>query len=311
MPINVSEEAEKMAFEVLDEVMEKYKAILMPNKGSKFYHYTTLEGLLGIIRERGIWLSDAAYLNDSHEIMDGQKYIRERISQYLSNETDHNIRFLLKSCEGHFCDVSTVRFYIASFSRSPNLLEQWRAYSNNGSGVCIEVDFNRSDSLSPFNKPESCYFINCVYKQEIKEAIIDDIVKNYCKRYASKKITRADEDCISYVLSLLSLLNFISIVCKDNVYSSENESRLVVFGNRCLDFGGLNYRVRNNRIVPYCCTGRDTKLKDNNILLPISEIMIGPVQKNNLILQAGIKDLLTNYRYDNVKVATSGIPYRG
>ena len=53
-------------------IINKYHKIL-PNK---LYHYTSIDGLLGIIRNKNIWASDIQYLNDKEEFVRTIKLLR-------------------------------------------------------------------------------------------------------------------------------------------------------------------------------------------------------------------------------------------
>ncbi len=42
-----------------------------------FYHYTTAEGLLGILESKSIWHTNANFLNDHKELQVGISYARD------------------------------------------------------------------------------------------------------------------------------------------------------------------------------------------------------------------------------------------
>jgi hypothetical protein len=65
------------------------------------YHYTTREGLLGILRSRTVWATSIRFLNDASEYTYAQskfieklREIRQRISPMYSKELDEAIRHL-------------------------------------------------------------------------------------------------------------------------------------------------------------------------------------------------------------------------
>jgi len=47
-----------------------------PRPPAKLYHYTSTEGLLGILRNRQLWASNVLYLNDATELVDSVRIIR-------------------------------------------------------------------------------------------------------------------------------------------------------------------------------------------------------------------------------------------
>ncbi|NLP04239.1 MAG: hypothetical protein GX089_17225, partial [Fibrobacter sp.] len=64
------------------------------------FHYTDLHGLLGIIESGGFWLSEAKYLNDSEELVNGVKISKTLIE-----------KLLLKKRYGTFSKLLEVVYY--------------------------------------------------------------------------------------------------------------------------------------------------------------------------------------------------------
>src|SRR5438045_2830962 len=100
------------------------------------YHYTSQEGLLGIIQSSGLFLSDARFVNDASEISYGRDVFVDRLRRYIGGSADTRGKTVWK----HFTEASRARlekqwewsfdhFYVASFCTEGNLLSQWRAYS--------------------------------------------------------------------------------------------------------------------------------------------------------------------------------------
>lgn len=131
------------------------------------YHYTTQEGLLGIIENQKIWASHLQYLNDASE---GQIFTRlflDELNQrgttgsedLLSNfralaqlrgltvgRQEGQIQFgrqaVLLYGSSAFSWIRNQDAFVASFSEKGDLLSQWRAYSGETGGYSI--GFTRS-----------------------------------------------------------------------------------------------------------------------------------------------------------------------
>src|SRR5436190_10756014 len=54
-------------------------APIMEAGGGLFYHYTDGAGLMGILKTRAIWLSDALHMNDSSELTYGVDKLAEAV----------------------------------------------------------------------------------------------------------------------------------------------------------------------------------------------------------------------------------------
>lgn len=81
-----------------------------------------------MLKLKGIWLSNVEFLNDNEEIMLGRKIYSEKLNKNCMIENDFD-------------------YYVASFCKDGDSLEQWRSYSANGSGVCIEFDLQKTTIL--------------------------------------------------------------------------------------------------------------------------------------------------------------------
>jgi len=119
------------------------------------YHYTTQQGLLGILHSKAMWLSNLHYLNDTSEFIYSinlaKKYIEERIKLLErtgllspppalgSSPNHHNLYGHLDILD----DFNAIPIYICSFSREGDQLGQWRGYCNNGSGFSIGFDYKK------------------------------------------------------------------------------------------------------------------------------------------------------------------------
>jgi len=99
---------------------------------------------------------------------------------------------------------------------------------------------------------------------------------------------------------------------KHECFKSEDEIRLVYFDdkeNPSLK-SNLKYRTSSNgMIVPYF-SSQDLLSANKSIKLPISRVIIGPVAKQDCIIES-VKYFLANNGYLDVKVEASNIPFRG
>jgi hypothetical protein len=111
------------------------------------YHYTSGEAFLGIITNRKLWLSNAAYLNDPTELEYGIDVVRRALSDYfnpampLAEGTAESIpqRFR-KNCAQLISTENLLSpWYLGSFSSEGDDISQWRAYCPNG-GYAIGFD---------------------------------------------------------------------------------------------------------------------------------------------------------------------------
>src|SRR5262245_10894107 len=103
------------------------------------YHYTDAKGLCGIFETQQLWFTDYRHLNDPSEFLHGLGFARECASR-LKQGADFKKQNFLDEFINRFTQETfdkRFEFYVASFSREPNDLSQWRAYADNGRGFAI------------------------------------------------------------------------------------------------------------------------------------------------------------------------------
>jgi hypothetical protein len=108
----------------------------------ELFHYTTVEGLKGIIESNSLWATSAYHLNDSSEIEYGCHLVTDILDEWVkANQqpgTAPTIPLLaldlVKDSFGQpFSRVGRhVGIYVSCFCDNGNLLSQWRAYGQSG-----------------------------------------------------------------------------------------------------------------------------------------------------------------------------------
>src|SRR5260370_25611704 len=108
--------------------------------GKELFHYTTVDGLKGIIEENCIWATAASYLNDATEIEYGCALL-DGVFQDWQDANEKKIEALglqvLSELRNTFKDplsksAMTTGIYVTCFCERDNLLSQWRAYGQKG-----------------------------------------------------------------------------------------------------------------------------------------------------------------------------------
>ncbi|MGS2717939.1 DUF2971 domain-containing protein [Eionea flava] len=281
------------------------------------YHYTDINGLKGIVEKRGLWLSDAVFLNDTEELYNGKKITIELINNLKDRANYRNFNKVLLGVINKLESSLFQDNYVCSFSTEPDSLEQWRAYGNNGEGVCIEFDIKKKTEYPHFLRANIWQLSNVIYEDEIKNWIIHSIIYKYNFEYnryfkSEKGLTHFVE---AYVDSLFYSLVSFFINFKNIAFSEEKEVRLYYSNGDPLElFNKRLYRAYKNYLIPYVCT-YDTKMKKENgpmevDLPPISKIIVGPAYNQQVVVES-IKYFIQDIGYQADIVDTSSIPYRG
>jgi len=168
------------------------------------YHYTSSNALRGIIDQNEIWLTNPLFVNDKTEC----KALRKLSDLFgdieISNdEVKDKWKRLLRDQ-----DTDNV-YYIASFSKVADSLEQWRAYGN----YCIGFDPSRMHK-------SGFYQYDCVYsKEDIKTWILE---KANVKEWGADRLGGQ-----SRRLAASNLLFAASMKFKNEHFKAEEEVRLI------------------------------------------------------------------------------------
>ncbi|MCT7646592.1 DUF2971 domain-containing protein [Aliarcobacter butzleri] len=284
---------------------------------NKFYHYTTIDGFKGIIESNGLWLSEAKYLNDKEEIINGKNKAIEVINFLMKEKKKYKI--FSDILNGTIEKLNSLDFsnkYICSFSLKFDDLDQWRAYGKNGSGICIEFTRDK-EKYTLFEIFNFIKFAKVIYNDKRKYKILHRIIFIYFYYYCFdlKKGNYIDKE--DYIDFLVSNLSFNFILFKNQAFQSEKEIRLIYTGNPIKSFTKKSFRVSNNIIVPFInlADSKTTDVQTKKLLaqeqkLPITKVCIGPISKQEAIMEASIKEFLEFYGHSKDIVITSKIPYR-
>ena len=282
----------------------------------KLYHYTDLNGLLGIVQSNGLWLSEAKYLNDKEELINGKKLTIDLINYLLKNKSKYAIfREVLMGVINKLETNTFSNNYVCSFSLKEDDLDQWRAYGDRGSGICIEFTRDK-EKYSLFETFNFMRFCNVIYNDEIKYKILHSCIFTYYyyflhdKRYGNKIDT---EDYINSI-TLNLIRNYL--VFKNKSFESEQEVRLVYEDDPLekKDFKNKYFRNSNGILVPYIKINDALIHKDGKNIadiekLPISKVIVGPTTNQEITYQS-IQEFLDFNGYQKNIVKKSNIPYR-
>ncbi|MBK8568650.1 MAG: hypothetical protein IPN81_00940 [Nitrosomonadales bacterium] len=97
-------------------------AIISQSPPTIIYHYTDINGLLGMIASGKIWATHISRLNDSSEYHHGIKVVADCVRAAMPISSKPLVDKILS-------EFQKVETYVASHSTEPDLLSQWRSYS--------------------------------------------------------------------------------------------------------------------------------------------------------------------------------------
>lgn len=161
----------------------KFKKILDEKAGIRsldgyIYHYTTVDGAMGILESEAIYASDVTFLNDSLEVKYGfglvKSFVQHRIDNAKRAVTRNALSRLLRNFE------QTPIVFAACFCMDQDLLSQWRGYGRH-QGVSIGVKTQSLLSKSEFDT------YRVIYSPTSQNALIDKFIAEYLSGWMERQ----------------------------------------------------------------------------------------------------------------------------
>jgi len=300
--------------------------------GATLFHYTTVEGLKGIVEETELWATSAYYLNDSAEVIYGYGVLGEVLKDWMSNcglpELSLSLgvaRQLQDGFGNHLLNRKIINpIYVACFCEDGNLLSQWRTYGQSG-GYCLGFTaFGEGPVLGM--KPEPCVYTARWVKVEYDRAvqirrcreILDSLLPILDDEELASAVREID---ISSPLGFQGIFSAISdilveeiLAFKSKAFEVEKEWRIVVRSRELLkqgtDDGGraplpIHFRSARGLLTPYVklipSGGKDLLSIRYEGLLPIDGVRIGPTRDQTTAWMA-TRMLLDKNKYRATRV---------
>lgn len=296
-----------------------------------FYHYTSLEGMMGILKSKHLYFTDCQYLNDYKERL----HINDIVSMFWSI-------FGMKY-ESSFCDLLKdikinsyvdsdytyyesnreveCRYFVLSTSINKDSLSMWKYYSKNNAynGICIGL-FTPA-LVDEWIDRETGVKIEegkIIYDDNIKIARIKENVDVLYKNWQLYK--RSDKFDRKIKRDFKSWLSYASLFFKHSCFSSEEEYRFVAiaktqtltelyYKDNDKVIKMYDFRIVNNVPAPFIkmpfCTYHT---QDSSV---ISRIGIAPSSQSDLIID-GIKRFIgsLDYQLSDIEYYRSVLPLR-
>lgn len=292
------------------------------------YHYTSPDGLLGILKSRKIWATDFRHLNDSREVLAGVEasipIIAEEVNlglKRLKGDLTDELRPAMDAIgEGAFGGVerwlSDNSIFVASCSEPGDSLPQWREYGGRCAGFSIGID---PRAVMVPSTLESFDLFKCVYHADnlsgilrtraraIFDALETALAYILRQQEPEEKLLQKNISLIGWTAIALHRLQAEAAICyKDSGFESEQEWRFV--GGFPLGFalGEQEFRSSAYGITPYIELDLPTG--------SIKEIIVGPkFCSNGQVLDAtrrGVQELLRRSNWDDVEIVPSSLSVR-
>ncbi len=257
------------------------------------YHYTSQDGLLGIIQTKSLWVSSIRHLSDSAEFGYSVELVREKLNHRLRAERGPWNGFYGTVLE-RLDAIKDMTLFVGSFSEDGDLLSQWRAYTPNGIGFSVGFKYTYLKSLAD---NQEFRIVKCAYKQSEHDSILDELIN-----IAGEAVT--DGEYETAVEAFFIGLFHVAPALKHPSFSEEREWRLLSEIIRPSD-PATKFRAGKSMLIPY----GEFKLVDASDKMSVSKIFVGPTPHKEQSISSLMYLLLVQGIID-CAIAASPTPYR-
>lgn len=272
---------------LIRDIFEVYgKCTALPERPDKLYHYTSVEAVYNIIRNKCFWLTKSDFLNDEKELLYFYDVLREVFEENEFSNLDSGFIDWLK-IEG---DKKLENTFILSFTRDNDSLPLWEMYAN-GRGYNLEINYRKffkefSDGkmyistldgrkiyLTRKNDTKQFYGVSdfVVYDRQMQKDKIKELLSGvdfsieFMENYPDEIQFNMIREMKSRILS--EFINYIMLF-KDKSFSYENEYRETYNIINCEELDIIKHRINNGRIIPYIELGVDDNIIDSVKMSP-------------------------------------------
>jgi len=280
------------------------------------YHYSSIDGLCGILKTKSIWASDIQFLNDKSEFKHGvsliSKDLRQISEKRAKQKNDDQILGFLKASR-EFMDqrraLKNFQIFVASFSTKSDLLSQWRGYCPENLGFSLGFKLI-GNNFTIGNTGFELYLLPCFYTRKDEKKLIQYLKNSFIEGLEQLINESSNEASQNNSLEQFSKLNteyvkkylIVSSILKDQLFSEEDEWRLIAISKRSSSKSEVLFRKGSSLLIPYI----DIEL--NRVPFRLQEIVIGPTQYPKLSKESiGQIKKKKDYKF---KIRNSKIPFR-
>lgn len=304
------------------------------------YHYTGLEGLIGILSSQSLWATHYKNLNDQSEITlfaneiwpkivepaVSKEYLehlfnnRTALNNFFSNHGDIEqiIREDTRAAVEALFKALDDQIYIFSLCgelsdrniQKHGKLSQWRAYGDDNGRFCIVFDTKKLEELK-MKEFESFSYMgmglgDIVYSDETSkfndefQEHIDAMVK-YVPTITSTLISKK----VKKRLAPAPYEQFLSAICRYKHFGFKEESEVRIYAHKTPDYAANIDKKKEKKVE------QKGKKKIINLFseieekLPITRIIVGPHPKK----EENIKMLGKMLKGSNIQLDISEIPF--
>ena len=304
------------------------------------YHYTSPDGILGILKNKTLRFTDCQYLNDKGEFVyirvpfekAYKKIIQERgesdenldgfideffISPYVYLSFKNNVN---KNSSSKKFSIGYNRYYVLCTSINPDTANMWNYYVKNGiyQGYNLGIDRNFINERFSNCRNNEIEFIDgkVIYDEKEQIKMIYTKLKELLAQFDERKRLIDDDDDYSHEMNIQdfqeNLYGYIheqKLFFKNPAFLGEEEYRFILKVDN--EFSGdnklsIDFRVGESGIITPYIEWKYTLSEKENLF---KQITLAPMIESNLA-EESFKRFLANTVHKKIEIKQSSIKLR-
>ena len=278
---------------------------------SELWHYTSADGLIGILKSGQIWSTQIACLNDTLEQRFFGDLVHAALKKRRAENTDPKLAVLLQVADEALVDrdFTTAGHFVACFSEVEDDLGQWRGY---GGGECgYAIGFRSDGILQALKARPSGMLLPMNYDEKRHDFLVQDVLR-MAETYFLNGLKRSDVSDIGkwakdFLVTFATELDIFACLIKHPKFSGEAERRVTTL-LQAGEHSSLEFRQKRTLLARHLPLAL-TVTTDSGNRLPITRIYVGPGPSHQ-VSRISVGDLLLKHGYQGIKVEISKVPYR-
>ena len=292
--------------------------------GERLYHYTSAEGVFGIMEHNEFMATKSNFLNDkmeflySLEIFDKliNKYIvneklRQRFSEKVRIEMD-KIAIIVPSCSERVCtEKENLDFYVVSFSKQENSALNWAEFTE-FKGYCMGFDYE--NLVEGFSERAFIHGTVIYNEEEQNHCLLEELLSSLdkAKSLGYKELDdffaengHISEEALAEIAEDMALIcSVYAMFFKKSFFAGEQEYRFIFAPLEGENTGNPIFRIRDQVFIPYIMA----KFGKGDCTVPLQSVTVGAKNNSDIAIR-GIEFYLQGKGL-KVPVVFSDIPLR-
>lgn len=239
-----------------------------------YYQYTDINAVKSIIDNNSMRLTNIRFLNDRAEFHIGVKFLLQGFNNYnygpavsfscrqsLLTQVNSWLGYSWYNAPSYQVNNLIDNLYVASFSKSNDVLSQWRGYGMYS--VEFKLDASKGYDFSGPLHLMDCYYIDDYGNDKTQYAA--HVVNNLVNYFSTHWNENGNNSFLSN--QLLEMICVYALTFKHHSFEEENESRLIYLNSRNTHL--VEFRTHNDMLIPFITWEFTAQV--------ITKVTVGPV----------------------------------